>query len=193
MQRPMSRKEWAERLLQDPTLGMDPNNIDLSAFSERVTELFVRGAGTVELMKSGNEWLPEIVLHGNAEIPCGCGSRRRRACRTESLVEEAERGGDRVLEVEGVFVSLREARNWWRCVSVGFRKSRCKREWNLGAHCRRDTRRIWICPSRFNLVSWTWRRPSPHERHSAEATSARRGRVDAERVRERLGTGVACR
>ena len=111
MQRPMSRKEWAERLLQDPTLGMDPNNIDLSAFSERVTELglFV-GQGRLELMKSGNEWLPEIVLHGNAEIPLRMRfETEEELAALRSLVEEAERGGDRVLEVEGVFVSLREA------------------------------------------------------------------------------------
>lgn len=112
MQRPMPRKEWAERLLEDPTLGMDPEKIDLSAFSERVTELGVFvGQGRLELMKSGNEWLPEIVLHGNAEIPL------RMRFETEgdlaqlkALIGEAERAGDGVVEVEGVFVSLREAK-----------------------------------------------------------------------------------
>ena len=112
MQRPMPRKEWAERLLQDPTLGMDPEKIDLSAFSQRVTELGVFvGQGRLELMKSGNEWLPEIVLHGNAEIPL------RMRIETEedlaqlnALIQEAERAGDQVVEVEGVFVSLREAK-----------------------------------------------------------------------------------
>jgi len=111
MQRPMPKKEWAERLLKDPTLGMDPARIDLSAFSDRVAELglFV-GQGRLELMKSGNDWLPEIVLHGNADIPL-----RMRFETEEDLVElrslvmAAERAGDEVLALKGVFVPLREA------------------------------------------------------------------------------------
>ena len=112
MHRPMPRKKWAERLLEDPTLGMDPEKIDLSAFSERVRELGVFvGQGRLELMKSGNEWLPEIVLHGNAEIPL-----RMRIETEEDLtqlkvvIRAATSAGDEVVEVEGVFVSLREAK-----------------------------------------------------------------------------------
>ena len=112
MQRPMPRKEWAERLLEDPTLGMDPEKIDLSAFSERVTELGVFvGQGRLELMKSGNEWLPEIVLHGNAEIPLRMRFETEEdLAQLKAVIGEAERAGDGVVEVEGVFVSLREAK-----------------------------------------------------------------------------------
>lgn len=112
MQRPIPRKEWAERLLQDPTLGMDPQKIDLSAFSQRVKELglFV-GQGRLELMKSGNEWLPEIVLHGNAEVPLRMRFETEDdLAKLKAAVAEAERAGDQVVELEGVFISLREAK-----------------------------------------------------------------------------------
>lgn len=108
---PLPRRAFMRSLRDDPTLGFDPDAIDMSSFSERVLRvgLFIPSPEIV-FGFSGNEWIPVIECRDHAgEVKHLLVQDEADLAALNEAIETGREDGSGLVEFRGHFFTLEDA------------------------------------------------------------------------------------